>query len=82
VPLADAASVKDDALAPDELAVVAEQRRAVREAVVSLSPRYRRVIELSMRGLGPAEIGRAFGIKRNAADAIIHRARRALASKL
>ena len=35
-----------------------------------------------MQGQSPAEIARELGIKRNAADAILHRARRSLASKL
>jgi len=82
VPLSDATSVTDDVPTPDEIAVSGERRRIVRGALSSLPARQRRVVELSMHGLSPAEIARELGIKRNAADALIHRARRSLASHL
>jgi hypothetical protein len=37
---------------------------------------------MSLEGLSPAEIAQTLGIKRNAADAILHRARRHLAMRL
>jgi RNA polymerase sigma factor (sigma-70 family) len=82
VPLSDAAQIVDDAPEPPDRALATERREAVREALRSLTPRHRRVVELWMSGRSPAEIARTLGIKRNAADAILHRARRALASKL
>ncbi len=72
----------DDAPDPSELALQSERREAVQAAMAALTPRHRRVIELWMQGRSPAEIARELGIKRNAADAILHRARRTLASRL
>jgi RNA polymerase sigma-70 factor (ECF subfamily) len=82
VSLSDEIDAPDDSPGPSELAIQSERREAVRAAVSSLSPRHRRVIELWMQGRSPAEIARVLGIKRNAADAILHRARRTLASSL
>jgi RNA polymerase sigma-70 factor (ECF subfamily) len=82
VSLSDDMDAADDAPGPSELALQAERREAVRAAMASLTPRHRRVIELWMQGRKPAEIARELGIKRNAADAILHRARRTLASRL
>ncbi|MEX2392908.1 MAG: sigma-70 family RNA polymerase sigma factor [Actinomycetota bacterium] len=82
VALSDAHDVIDDAPEPSEIAVDVERREAVREALRTLSPRHRRVVELWMQGLTPADIARELGIKRNAADAVLHRARRTLATKL
>ncbi len=82
VPLSDAVEVADDAPEPLDHALATERREAVQLALRSLSPRHRRVVELWMQGRNPGEIARELGIKRNAADAILHRARRALASRL
>jgi RNA polymerase sigma factor (sigma-70 family) len=59
-----------------------ERREIVHIALRSLSPRHRRVVALWMQGLTPQQISRELGIKRNAADAVLHRARRRLASML
>jgi RNA polymerase sigma-70 factor (ECF subfamily) len=82
VSLADASEIEADDATPDDHVVAAEQRHAVRAALRSLSPRHRRVVELWLEGRDPVEIGRELGIKRNAVDAVLHRARRALASRL
>lgn len=78
----------DDAMevagAEDPADVVSRQQRvhAVRSAVAGLSHRHRRAIALSLDGMGPAEIAIDFGIERNAADALLYRARRRLAESL
>jgi RNA polymerase sigma-70 factor, ECF subfamily len=82
VALSDAGDVADEAPDPFDHAVDSERRDAVRTALRSLTPRHRRVVELWMQGRSPAEIARDLGIKRNAADALLHRARRTLASRL
>jgi RNA polymerase sigma factor (sigma-70 family) len=82
VPLGDDIDVADDALEPGDQLLVSEQQRAVRAAIGSLSPRHRHVVGLWMDGRTPTEIARELGIKRNAVDAILHRARRSLAAKL
>jgi RNA polymerase sigma-70 factor (ECF subfamily) len=82
VPLGDDIDVADDALEPVDHMVMSERRDAVRKAIGSLSPRHRHVVSLWMDGRAPAEIARELGIKRNAVDAILHRARRSLAAKL
>ena len=82
VPLGDDIDVADDALEPVDQLVASEQRAAVRQAIGSLSPRHRHVVGLWMEGRTPAEIARELGVKRNAVDAILHRARRSLAAKL
>lgn len=48
----------------------------------TLSTRHQRVVRLSLDGHTPAEIASYLGIERNAADALLHRARRRLAEKL
>jgi RNA polymerase sigma factor (sigma-70 family) len=75
-------TIVDDAPEPQELVVQSEQREEVRTALRSLTTRHRHVVELWMQGLTPGQIARELGIKRNAADAILHRARRRLASLL
>jgi RNA polymerase sigma-70 factor, ECF subfamily len=82
VPLGDDIDVADDALEPDDQFLASERRQAVRTAFGSLSPRHRHVVGLWMDGRSPQEIARELGIKRNAVDAILHRARRSLAAKL
>jgi RNA polymerase sigma-70 factor (ECF subfamily) len=82
VPLGDDIDVADDALEPADQFLVSERQRAVRTAIGSLSPRHRHVVGLWMDGRTPTEIARELGIKRNAVDAILHRARRSLAAKL
>jgi len=82
VPLTEAFELADADPTPDDVVLRRERRDSVRAAVASLPPRHRRAIELELRGLTPADIARELGIKRNAADALLHRARRSLASKL
>jgi RNA polymerase sigma-70 factor (ECF subfamily) len=82
VPLGDDIDVADDELEPVDQLVMSERRQAVRQAIGSLSPRHRHVVGMWMEGRTPAEIARELGIKRNAVDAILHRARRSLAAKL
>jgi RNA polymerase sigma-70 factor, ECF subfamily len=82
VPLVDDMDVADDALEPADQLLATERRDAVRDAIRSLSPRHRHVVGLWMDGRTPVEIARVLGIKRNAVDAILHRARRSLAAKL
>lgn len=82
VPLGEDVDVADDALEPVDQLVASERQQAVRSAIAALSPRHRHVVGLWMDGRSPAEIARELGIKRNAVDAILHRARRSLAAKL
>ncbi|MGH2760305.1 MAG: RNA polymerase sigma factor [Actinomycetota bacterium] len=82
VELPEAEHIADPAPEPVEHIVRVEERRDVREALASLTPRHRRIVTMWMSGLRPAEIARELGIKRNAADALLHRARRQLAMKL
>lgn len=51
----------DDASTPEELAIHADQRRAVARALAGLSPDQQRVIELRMAGLTGAEIAEVLG---------------------
>lgn len=67
---------------PADVVYRAQRVRAVRSAVAGLSQRHRRAIALSLDGLGPAEIAQDFGIERNAADALLYRARRRLAESI
>jgi RNA polymerase sigma factor (sigma-70 family) len=82
VELPEAEHIADPAPLPVEHLVTVEERQDVRDALASLTPRHRRVVTMWMSGLRPAEIARELGIKRNAADALLHRARRQLATKL
>ncbi|MCA1830923.1 MAG: sigma-70 family RNA polymerase sigma factor [Actinobacteria bacterium] len=54
----------------------------VRRAMRELNERQRLAIALSLDGLTPAEIANALGLERNAADALLHRARRRLGERL
>ena len=82
VPIDEAAEVADGERSPDDLVVEADRRAALHSAIAELAPRHRRVIQLALGGRSAAEIARHLGIKRNAADALLHRARRSLAAKL
>ncbi len=82
VELPEAEHIADPAPEPVDHIVRIEERQDVRDALASLAPRHRRVVTMWMSGLRPAEIARELGIKRNAADALLHRARRQLAIKL
>lgn len=80
--LSEAIEVADPGSDPSEYALSSERIRFVEAGLASLSSRHRRVVRMWMEGLGPAQIARELGIKRNAADALLHRARRRLASSL
>jgi RNA polymerase sigma factor (sigma-70 family) len=82
VTLTDEIDIADTEPSPLDRYLETEERTAVSQAVASLQSRHRRVIELWMRGDTPADIARQLGIKRNAADALLHRARRRLATML
>lgn len=82
VDLPEAEYLADPAPEPIEQIVASEERADVHAALRSLTPRHRRVVSLWMNGMRPAEIAHELGIKRNAADALLHRARRQLAVKL
>jgi len=82
VTLTDDIDIADTAPTPLDTLMQTEERTAVSEALSSLGSRHRKVIELWMKGDTPADIARTMGIKRNAADALLHRARRRLASVL
>lgn len=82
VDLPEAEAVADTAPEPLDEVVAREQREGVHAALRSLTPRHRRAVSMWMQGLRPAEIARELGIKRNAADALLHRARRQLALRL
>ncbi|HJT37545.1 MAG TPA: sigma-70 family RNA polymerase sigma factor, partial [Actinomycetota bacterium] len=82
VTLSDDIDVADPSPTPLDTVMAGEERLAVGDALASLGSRHRKVIELWMRGDTPADIAHALGIKRNAADALLHRARRRLASVL
>ena len=72
----------DDAVDPSEEVVSLDARRAVRSAIGALPARHQRALMMSLDGKTPAEIARDFGIQRNAADALLYRARRRLADHL
>lgn len=57
-------------------------RDRVRAAMDSLSPRHRHAIAMSLDGRRPSEIARDLGIARNAADALLFRARQRIAVHL
>jgi RNA polymerase sigma factor (sigma-70 family) len=59
-----------------------EGARIVRAAVDELPPRQRDAVLMWMDGAGPGEIAREFDLKRNAADALLHRAKKRLATAL
>lgn len=80
--LTEATEVADPTPGPDEAVLSQERRNRVREGLSQLSPRHRRVVQMWMDGLGPSQIASQLGIKRNAADALLHRARRRLAASL
>ncbi len=82
VTLTDEVDVPDPEPSPLDRLLEREERSEVSRAVASLASRHRQVIELSMRGDTPADIARKLGVKRNAADALLHRARRRLAVTL
>jgi len=67
---------------PTERIVQLEAHRAVREALAALPDRHRDALLMALEGMTPAEVGERMGIGRNAADALLHRARRSLKDRL
>ncbi|MCA1833720.1 MAG: RNA polymerase sigma factor [Actinomycetota bacterium] len=82
VALDDAEPVADTSADPTEQVVSLEASRAVREAVGALPDRHRDAILYALAGMTPAQVGERMGIGRNAADALLHRARRSLKDRL
>lgn len=82
VPLEDAPVIEDRDADPAVIAGRREKRRIVLRATDALPERQRMAIALSLDGETPAEIAQRLGIERNAADALLHRARRSLATHL
>src|SRR5207244_1099878 len=80
--LEDAEPVGDQSQDPTEAIVSLEARRAVREAVQALPERHRDAILMALQGLTPAQVAERMGMTRNAADALLHRARRSLKDRL
>jgi len=82
VPLDDAGELQDPDQDPTEEVARRQRTRAVRTAIQDLPARHQAAITYSLSGLSPEEVGRQMGIGRNAADALLHRARRSLKERL
>lgn len=82
VPLDDAGELQDPDQDPTEEVARRQRTHAVRSAIRGLPVRHQTAITYSLNGLTPEEVGRRMGIGRNAADALLHRARRSLKERL
>ena len=82
VPLDSADDIHDPSQDPSEEVARRQRRRAVQSAIRSLPTRHAKAITYSLSGLTPEEVGKELGIGRNAADALLHRARRSLREHL
>jgi len=82
VPLDSAEEIQDHTQDPSEEVARRQRRSAVRSAISSLPTRHQAAITYSLSGLSPEEVGKQMGIGRNAADALLHRARRSLREHL
>jgi RNA polymerase sigma-70 factor, ECF subfamily len=82
VPLDSADDMNDPTQDPTEEVERRQRRTAVQSAIRSLPVRHQKAIVYSLSGLSPEEVGRQMGIGRNAADALLHRARRSLREHL
>ena len=82
VPLDSAHEIHDPAQDPTEEVARRQRRRAVHHAIRELPSRHQSAIKYSLSGMTPAEVGKQLGIGRNAADALLHRARRSLKEHL
>ena len=81
--LDDSALAADGSLGPHEAAVQDEQRRLIRSAVASLSPRGRAAIELfHFHDLSCRQVAEFLGVSEVAARTSVHRARKQLRSYL
>jgi RNA polymerase sigma factor CnrH len=82
VPLDDAGELQDPDQDPTEEVARRQRTHAVRSAIKGLPVRHQTAITYALNGLTPEEVGKRMGIGRNAADALLHRARRSLKERL
>jgi hypothetical protein len=82
VPLDNAGDLHDPEQDPTEEVDRRQRRQAVHRAIRELPHRHRTAITYTLSGLSPEEVGKQMGIGRNAADALLHRARRSLKEHL
>ncbi|HEX9711956.1 MAG TPA: sigma-70 family RNA polymerase sigma factor [Actinomycetota bacterium] len=82
LPIDGAEEIAQPGLDPSDEVARRQQRAQVHRAIGDLSSRHRTAMLLSLEGLTPAEIATHLGIRRNAADALLYRARRSLAKHL
>jgi len=82
VSLDTADEIHDPTQDPTEEVARRQRRSAVHSAIRALPARHQKAIEFSLSGLSPEEVGKQLGIGRNAADALLHRARRSLREHL
>ena len=82
VPLESADEIYDPSQDPSEEVARRQRSTAVQSAIRSLPTRHQKAIAFSLSGLTPEEVGKELGIGRNAADALLHRARRSLREHL
>jgi RNA polymerase sigma factor (sigma-70 family) len=82
VSLEAASEVHDTAPDLDDQVLQRQRNVEVRSAVSELPERHRTALMYSLKGMTPAEVGDKLGIGRNAADALLHRARRSLRERL
>lgn len=82
VSLDAAEEVHDPAPDLDDQVLQHQRNVEVRSAVSELPERHRTAIMYSLKGMSPAEVAVQLGIGRNAADALLHRARRSLRERL
>jgi RNA polymerase sigma factor (sigma-70 family) len=71
-----------DAPDPGDQVASRDRNARVHAAIRELPLGQRRALFLWIEGLRPAEIARVLGLKRNAVDALLHRARRQLTTRL
>jgi RNA polymerase sigma-70 factor (ECF subfamily) len=82
VPVELGVRLPGDIADPADVVARRDHARRIRDALSEIPDRQRRAILMTLEGLGPTEVARQLGVKRNAADAILHRARRQLAARL
>ena len=82
VPLDNAAEISDPCADPPEEVIRRQRAGEVQSAVSELPTRHRTALLCSMDGMSSAEVASQLGIGRNAADALLHRARRSLRDRL
>jgi RNA polymerase sigma factor (sigma-70 family) len=82
LPFAPDERLEGDAIDPADEVSRNEYKALVDAAIAELPERQRRAVRMWLDGARPTEIARALSLKRNAADALLHRARRFLATRL